>query len=574
MAAQQRQVDERQHVVDRVVVLGDAERPAQLRPVGARVGVGHLTDHFGRHAGLHLAPVEGPRLDRVGVSVVVESRALDEGSIRQPCVDDLAPSCWPERCQCPRRAQPICRRTVRSRCVEGRRRTAGRRGACPPARDERRSDAPRGRSSPTARSRRSLRSPCRTTFRRPPRTLPPDRRRWERVKFGCTNRCCSCPSPPGRTSAPRKFISLVAFEQLNMPKALGPLRSTARRKPAAARSSASSHVAARNTPFSRTNGSVNREYVPCGPSRHVGIVNQPPCPKAYSPIRHGWRRTGQTGDSVPRNRGGTMAGSPGQPTIDIPPIISVDDHVVEPPDLWSSRLPAEVQRHRPPSGLQADGPTDPRGWRLHRSAGHRGRADRMVVLRGPQVLGEAAHRRGGLLARRDRSRRHHLRRDAPRLLATQGPTGRHGRQQRRGVVVLPQLPPLLRATLQERKGQRPGAAVRAGLQRLDGRRMVRRLEWSSHPVVFDPAVGCRSRRQGDLPQRSRGVRAVAFSECPAWIDLPSIHSGYWEPFWAACAATGTVPCMHIGSGTKTMVTSSDAPEVSPPPASSPTARCR
>ena len=27
----------------------------------------------------------------------------------------------------------------------------------------------------------------------------------------------------------------------------------------------------------------------------------------------------------------------------IPRIISVDDHVVEPPDLWTSRLPAEYQ---------------------------------------------------------------------------------------------------------------------------------------------------------------------------------------------------------------------------------------
>ena len=30
---------------------------------------------------------------------------------------------------------------------------------------------------------------------------------------------------------------------------------------------------------------------------------------------------------------------------------------------------------------------------------------------------------------------------------------------------------------------------------------------------------------------ARGVRAVAFTECPAWLDLPSIHSGYWDPFF-------------------------------------------
>ncbi len=59
---------------------------------------------------------------------------------------------------------------------------------------------------------------------------------------------------------------------------------------------------------------------------------------------------------------------------------------------------------------------------------------------------------------------------------------------------------------------------------------------------------------------ARGVRAVAFSEVPAWLGLPSIHSRYWDPFFAACEETNTVVSMHIGSGTKTAITSSDAPE--------------
>ena len=33
--------------------------------------------------------------------------------------------------------------------------------------------------------------------------------------------------------------------------------------------------------------------------------------------------------------------------MDIPRIISVDDHVVEPPDLWTSRLPAKYQDKAP-----------------------------------------------------------------------------------------------------------------------------------------------------------------------------------------------------------------------------------
>jgi predicted TIM-barrel fold metal-dependent hydrolase len=58
----------------------------------------------------------------------------------------------------------------------------------------------------------------------------------------------------------------------------------------------------------------------------------------------------------------------------------------------------------------------------------------------------------------------------------------------------------------------------------------------------------------------RGVRAVTFSELPSYLDLPSIYSGYWDPLFRACAETGTVVCMHIGSGTKTPQTSPDAPE--------------
>ena len=48
VSGQQREVDDREDVVDGVVVLGDAERPAHLRAVGARVRVRHLADHVRR----------------------------------------------------------------------------------------------------------------------------------------------------------------------------------------------------------------------------------------------------------------------------------------------------------------------------------------------------------------------------------------------------------------------------------------------------------------------------------------------------------------------------------------------
>ena len=58
---------------------------------------------------------------------------------------------------------------------------------------------------------------------------------------------------------------------------------------------------------------------------------------------------------------------------------------------------------------------------------------------------------------------------------------------------------------------------------------------------------------------ARGVHAVCFSEIPPHLGLPSIHSGYWDPFFAACSDTHTVVCMHIGSSSKMPATSADAP---------------
>ena len=57
----------------------------------------------------------------------------------------------------------------------------------------------------------------------------------------------------------------------------------------------------------------------------------------------------------------------------------------------------------------------------------------------------------------------------------------------------------------------------------------------------------------------RGVRAVCFSEIPPYLNLPSIHTDYWEPFFRACEETKTVINMHIGSSSKMPSTSADAP---------------
>jgi predicted TIM-barrel fold metal-dependent hydrolase len=58
---------------------------------------------------------------------------------------------------------------------------------------------------------------------------------------------------------------------------------------------------------------------------------------------------------------------------------------------------------------------------------------------------------------------------------------------------------------------------------------------------------------------ARGARAICFSEIPTHLGLPSIHTGFWDPLFAVCNDTGTTVCMHIGSSSKMPVASPDAP---------------
>lgn len=58
---------------------------------------------------------------------------------------------------------------------------------------------------------------------------------------------------------------------------------------------------------------------------------------------------------------------------------------------------------------------------------------------------------------------------------------------------------------------------------------------------------------------ARGFHAVSFSENPWVLGFPSIHSGAWDPFFDACAETATTICMHIGSSSKMETVSPDAP---------------
>ncbi len=60
---------------------------------------------------------------------------------------------------------------------------------------------------------------------------------------------------------------------------------------------------------------------------------------------------------------------------------------------------------------------------------------------------------------------------------------------------------------------------------------------------------------------AKGSHAVAFTECPPNLNLPSLYSRYWDPFVRACEETDTVVNMHIGSSSKVARTAPDSPHL-------------
>lgn len=77
----------------------------------------------------------------------------------------------------------------------------------------------------------------------------------------------------------------------------------------------------------------------------------------------------------------------------------------------------------------------------------------------------------------------------------------------------------------------------------------------SVPPVWDPELMAAEIRRC----AEKGAHAVTFSENPEKLGLPSFHSEHWDPFWKACSDTATVVCLHIGSSSQTVITAMDAP---------------
>jgi predicted TIM-barrel fold metal-dependent hydrolase len=75
------------------------------------------------------------------------------------------------------------------------------------------------------------------------------------------------------------------------------------------------------------------------------------------------------------------------------------------------------------------------------------------------------------------------------------------------------------------------------------------------PVLWDPELAAAEVRR----VAAKGCNSVTFTENPASLGFPSFHDPAWDPFWTALCDEGVVLSIHLGSSGSLAVTSPDAP---------------
>jgi predicted TIM-barrel fold metal-dependent hydrolase len=75
------------------------------------------------------------------------------------------------------------------------------------------------------------------------------------------------------------------------------------------------------------------------------------------------------------------------------------------------------------------------------------------------------------------------------------------------------------------------------------------------PVLWDAELAAEEIRR----TAAKGCHSVTFTENPATLGYPSFHNEYWDPMWKAACDTETVISIHLGSSGQLTVTAPDAP---------------
>jgi predicted TIM-barrel fold metal-dependent hydrolase len=242
----------------------------------------------------------------------------------------------------------------------------------------------------------------------------------------------------------------------------------------------------------------------------------------------------------------------------IPRIISVDDHVVEQPDLWRERLPYRMRESAPrvdrvrgqfsPGARGGWVETDNGGWAdLWRFGDYE-----MSIIPGFAAAGMDQNALDWVPLTYDMMRQGCYEQGA-RLVDMDANHTEAG-------LSFPTFPRFCGQTFHEHPDRELGlACVQVYndwmIDEWCGGDGHGRLIPLTLVPLWDPQLAAEEVRRC----AGKGAHAVAFSENPVRLKLPSIFTTHWDPFFAACEETDTVVNLHIGSSSTFPLTSIDAP---------------
>ena len=210
-------------------------------------------------------------------------------------------------------------------------------------------------------------------------------------------------------------------------------------------------------------------------------------------------------------------------TTPLPRIISVDDHIVEPPHLWDTWLPARFRDRGPKAERRGIGEMEHIGGGTYRQS---------FDPDGPQadcwVYEDLVYINKRHVAAvgfdRDDMTMSPITYDEMRPGCYE-PTARIADNEANwveAIAVLPHLPALLRPDVPRSQGQGARRGVRHCVQRLHGRGMVRRQRRQAHPAVHHPAVGRGKGRRRGAAQRGPRRACCLLQRDPA-APRPAEH---------------------------------------------------
>jgi len=246
---------------------------------------------------------------------------------------------------------------------------------------------------------------------------------------------------------------------------------------------------------------------------------------------------------------------------DLPLIISVDDHILEPRDLWQRQLPP---------GMRGRGPRVSREKvRLDFKGGHYGfhRGDPDGQWCDLWLFDDLVVPTGFLHAPAGTPRSQQ--RNVPAVYEDFRP-GTYDRDERLAdmdanhVEAAINFPNIFPRFAGQGFAERPDKELSLICLRIYNDWMID--EWCAGPArgrliplalvpLWDPGLAAAEVTR----VAGKGCYAIAFTENPSKLGLPSLYSGEWDPVWAACEQSNTTVAMHIGSSSSMPTTSPDAP---------------